>query len=106
RSLGEAHREPGDHGARARLAYDEIFANQLALLLLRQSARRHKTSPLAGDGRLTNALKLPYELTFAQRRVSEEIRGDMAQDRPMLRLLQGDVGAGKTLVALLAMLNA
>ncbi len=105
-ALAEAHREPGSTDARRRLAYDEIFANQLALLLLRQSARRRKTAPLAGDGRLTDALKIPYELTFAQRRVSEEIRGDLAQDRPMLRLLQGDVGSGKTLVAVLAMLTA
>ena len=83
-----------------------MFANQLALLLLRQSQRRHRTSPLAGPGELTAKLRLPYELTGAQRRVAEEIRGDMAQQAPMLRLLQGDVGSGKTLVALLAMLTA
>jgi ATP-dependent DNA helicase RecG len=106
RSLAEAHRAPGEAGARQRLAYDEIFANQLALLLLRQSARRKSTTPLPGDGRLTDALRLPYALTGAQRRVLEEIRGDMAQQRPMLRLLQGDVGSGKTLVAMLAMLTA
>ena len=64
------------------------------------------TMPLAGDGRLTDKLRLPYQLTGAQRRVIEEIRGDMAQSAPMLRLLQGDVGSGKTLVALLAMLAA
>ncbi|MGH6729150.1 MAG: ATP-dependent DNA helicase RecG, partial [Sphingomicrobium sp.] len=105
-ALGEAHREPGADDARRRLAYVEIFANQLALLLLRQSARRKKTIALAGDGRLTKALRLPYELTIAQKRVVEEICGDMAQERPMLRLLQGDVGSGKTLVAMLAMLAA
>ncbi len=105
-ALGEAHREPTADEPRRRLAYDEIFANQLALLLLRQSARRKKTTPLAGDGRLTDALRLPYELTIAQQRVAGEIRGDMAQERPMLRLLQGDVGSGKTLVAMLAMLSA
>ena len=70
------------------------------------SARRKATNPLPGDGGLSGALRLPYELTMAQRRVVEEIRGDMAQSRPMLRLLQGDVGSGKTVVALLAMLNA
>ena len=105
-SLAEAHREPGADGARRRLAYDEIFANQLALLLLRQSQQRRRTVPLAGTGELPRKLKLPYELTDAQRRVIRDIRGDMAQHVPMLRLLQGDVGSGKTLVALLAMLAA
>jgi len=104
--LAEAHREPGAEDARRRLAYDEIFANQLALLLLRQSQRRHRTIPLAGTGELPRKLKLPYELTDAQRRVIRDIRGDMGQTVPMLRLLQGDVGSGKTLVALLAMLAA
>jgi ATP-dependent DNA helicase RecG len=104
-SLAEAHREPAEN-ARKRLAYDEIFANQLALLLLRQSQRRHRTVSLPGTGTLTGKLRLPYQLTGAQRRVIEEIRGDMAQSAPMLRLLQGDVGSGKTLVALMAMLAA
>ncbi len=105
-SLALAHREPGAEDARKRLAYDEIFANQLALLLLRQSQRRRRTVPLPGTGTLTDSLRLPYQLTGAQRRVVGEIHGDMAQDVPMLRLLQGDVGSGKTLVALLAMLAA
>ena len=105
-SLALAHREPNATEARQRLAYDEIFANQLALLLLRQSQRRHRTVALPGSGELTDKLKLPYQLTGAQRRVTEEIRGDMSQSAPMLRLLQGDVGSGKTLVALLAMLAA
>jgi ATP-dependent DNA helicase RecG len=105
-SLAEAHREPGAETSRRRLAYDEIFANQLALLLLRQSQRRRRTVPLAGTGKLTGKLQLPYHLTGAQRRVIEEIRGDLTQSAPMLRLLQGDVGSGKTLVALLAMLSA
>jgi ATP-dependent DNA helicase RecG len=103
-SLALAHREPGS--GRARLAYDEIFANQLALLLLRESQRRHRTNALPGTGELIRNLKLPYELTDAQRRVIREIRGDMAQTVPMLRLLQGDVGSGKTLVAVAAMLTA
>ena len=105
-SLAKIHLDPLATSARNRLAYDEIFANQLALLLIRQSARRRRTRPLPGDGSITAKLKLPYQLTGAQARVIEEIRGDMAQDRPMLRLLQGDVGAGKTLVGLLAMLTA
>src|SRR3954470_12174116 len=103
-SIGEAHREPGAEQARRRLAYDEIFANQLALMLLRASSRRKRTIPLGGTGELIAKLKLPYQLTGAQRRVAEEIRGDMSQNVPMLRLLQGDVGSGKTLVAILAML--
>jgi ATP-dependent DNA helicase RecG len=105
-SLALAHREPGAEEARKRLAYDEIFANQLALLLLRQSQRRRQTVPLAGTGELIRKLQLPYQLTDAQRRVIREIRGDMAQMVPMLRLLQGDVGSGKTLVATAAMLAA
>jgi len=105
-ALAEAHAEPNATSSRRRLAYDEVFANQLALMLLRQSSRRHRTVPLAGDGLLTDKLRLPYSLTGAQRRVIEEIRGDMAQAVPMLRLLQGDVGSGKTLVALMAILIA
>jgi ATP-dependent DNA helicase RecG len=105
-ALAEAHSDPAATTARKRLAYDEIFANQLALLLLRQVARRKRGVPLQGDGRLSAKLQLPYRLTGAQQRVIGEIRGDMAQDKPMLRLLQGDVGSGKTLVALLAMLEA
>ena len=66
--------------------------------------RRKRTIPLGGTGELIGKLQLPYQLTGAQRRVAEEIRGDMAQNVPMLRLLQGDVGSGKTLVAVLAML--
>ena len=105
-ALAEAHSDPRATSAGKRLAYDEIFANQLALLLLRQVARRKRGVPLQGNGRLAGQLQLPYRLTDAQRRVIDEIRGDMAQDKPMLRLLQGDVGSGKTLVALLAMLEA
>jgi ATP-dependent DNA helicase RecG len=105
-AIAEANRDPGTEDPRRRLAYDEIFANQLALVLLRQASRRKSGLPLAGTGDLIGKLKLPYQLTGAQRRVTEEIRGDMAQSAPMLRLLQGDVGSGKTLVALMAMLTA
>jgi len=105
-AIAEAHRDPGSEGPRRRLAYDEIFANQLALVLLRQASRRKSGVPLAGTGGLIGKLELPYQLTGAQRRVIEEIRGDMAQSAPMLRLLQGDVGSGKTLVALMSMLTA
>ena len=100
------HVDPADAKARERLAYDELFANQLALQLVRASSRRRRGVPLAGDGRLRDALKLPYTPTGAQARTIAEIEGDLAQAAPMLRLLQGDVGAGKTLVALMAMLIA
>jgi ATP-dependent DNA helicase RecG len=105
-SIAEAHREPGAGGAIRRLAYDEIFANQLALMLLRQSQRRRQTISLPGTGELARKLQLPYQLTDAQRRVIRDIRGDLGQATPMLRLLQGDVGSGKTLVAVMAMLAA
>jgi ATP-dependent DNA helicase RecG len=105
-ALAAAHGDPERTEARDRLAYDEIFANQLALSLVRASSRRRKGLPLAGDGRLRGLLRLPYVPTGAQRRAIAEIEGDLAQDVPMLRLLQGDVGSGKTLVALHAMLTA
>ena len=105
-ALATIHTQPGDGAARDRLAYDEVFANQLALMLLRQSTRRRRGTPLTGDGRLRCLLKLPYAPTRAQARTIAEIEGDMAQPVPMLRLLQGDVGSGKTLVALNAMLIA
>ena len=92
--------------ARDRLAYDELFANALALMLVRQQNRARKGQSLQGDGSLRDRLQLPFPLTGAQRRSIDEIAGDMAQASPMLRLLQGDVGAGKTVVALEAMLVA
>jgi len=105
-AIARIHADPSDPLARERLAYDELFANQLALMLVRASSRRRRGQPLAGDGRLRDALKLPYSPTGAQSRSIAEIEGDLAQATPMLRLLQGDVGAGKTLVALMAMLVA
>ena len=100
-----AHR--GEHAAaRDRLAYDELLANALALMLVRADNRRRKGQPLQGDGSLRGKLALPFPLTGAQQRSIGEIEGDMAQEWPMLRLLQGDVGSGKTVVALEAMLLA
>jgi ATP-dependent DNA helicase RecG len=104
--LERAHCDPADKQAQARLAYDELFANQLALALTRASARRRRGVPLTGDGRLRDGLNLPYRPTGAQIRAIGEIEGDMQQSTPMLRLLQGDVGSGKTLVALMALLTA
>lgn len=89
-----------------RLAYDEIFANQLAFMLVRASNRAKKGVSIQGDGHLRDQIKLPFELTGAQKRCISEIEGDLAQSSPMLRLLQGDVGSGKTLVALMALLSA
>ncbi|PCG15910.1 MULTISPECIES: ATP-dependent DNA helicase RecG [Sphingomonas] len=100
------HADPADATARARLAYDEVFANQLALSIVRADTRRRRGRALAGDGRLRDMLRLPYQLTGAQARSVREIEGDMAQSSPMLRLLQGDVGSGKTLVAAMALLIA
>jgi len=105
-ALTQAHEDPGAKAARERLAYDEVFASQLALMLLRAQTRRRRGMPIQGDGHLRDALKLPFAPTGAQRRAFGEIEGDMAQPIPMLRLLQGDVGSGKTLVALMALLNA
>jgi ATP-dependent DNA helicase RecG len=105
-ALETAHRDPAATQARERLAYDEVFANQLALMLVRASSRRRKGVALKGDDSLRGRLKLPYQATGAQRRAIAEIEGDLQQEVPMLRLLQGDVGSGKTLVALVAMLTA
>jgi ATP-dependent DNA helicase RecG len=95
-----------DNIARDRLAYDELFANQLAMRLVRASHNRVRGVAIAGNDSLVAQLKLPFALTSAQRRVIEEIQGDLAQSKPMLRLLQGDVGSGKTMVALHALLVA
>src|SRR5215203_5947796 len=93
---------------RRRLAYDELLASQLALALVRSRMRRLPGRINAGDGRLVAVLRkaLPYALTGAQARAVEDIRRDLVADTRMLRLLQGDVGSGKTAVALLAMASA
>ncbi len=105
-ALTRLHESPGDGIAQERLAYDEVFANQLALMLVRASSRRRRGFGLKGDGHLRDMLRLPYSLTGAQQRTINEIEGDLTQDVPMVRLLQGDVGSGKTLVALYALLVA
>lgn len=93
---------------RARLAYDELLAHQLTLALARARVRRAKGRVSSGDGALRRAVleALPYAPTGAQIRCIGEIAEDMASERRMNRLLQGDVGAGKTLVALSALLIA
>ncbi|WP_448586618.1 ATP-dependent DNA helicase RecG [Thermaurantiacus sp.] len=94
-----------DAVARDRLAYDELLAGQLAWALVRARRRTRRTRPLVGTGRITGPMlgALPFQLTGAQARAFDEIAADMAQDHAMLRLLQGDVGSGKTLVAALAL---
>ncbi len=94
--------------ARERLAYDEFMAHQLTLALARSSLRQTKGRATRGDGRLQHRVTqaLPYTLTGAQTRAIADISADMAQERRMNRLLQGDVGAGKTLVAFMALLVA
>jgi ATP-dependent DNA helicase RecG len=93
---------------RRRLAYDEMLASQLALLLIRDHQRRQAGRPLAGDGALRRRAlaALPFALTGAQRRAIAEIEADLARPLRMLRLVQGDVGSGKTVVAFFAMLIA
>ncbi len=97
-----------DHPARARLAYDELLAHQLTMALARASRRRAPGVVSAGDGRLRRPVlaALPYRPTAAQDRAVAEIAADMARPQRMSRLLQGDVGSGKTLVAFLALLIA
>ncbi|MEX0502405.1 ATP-dependent DNA helicase RecG [Alphaproteobacteria bacterium LSUCC0719] len=108
------HPQTGDEllplaAARSRLAFDELLANQLALALVRHAAAEAMPGRcFAGTAALTQALldSLPFALTGAQRRAIDEIRADQISAQRMLRMLQGDVGSGKTLVALFAMLHA
>lgn len=94
--------------ARERLAYDELFAHQITLALARQLERRKKGRISTGDGRLQCRVltALPYAPTGAQTRAVAEITTDMSGPMRMNRLLQGDVGAGKTFVAFMALLRA
>ena len=89
------------HAACQRLIIEELTAHQLSLLYRRQQLHQHKAPKCATKSALTDQLfgALPFELTGAQKRVMTDITADMATSIPMLRLVQGDVGAGKTLVA-------
>ena len=97
----------GVHPAQQRLAFEELLAQYLSLQQLRQQVRSHKAAPVQNDGRLITALlqNLPFKLTSAQEKAVTEIRSDLEKDSPMLRLLQGDVGSGKTVVAAIAALQ-
>ncbi|HSV18301.1 MAG TPA: ATP-dependent DNA helicase RecG [Casimicrobiaceae bacterium] len=96
------------HPAWARLKFDELVAQQLSMKLHRRARAERRAPVLTGTGELTGALltRIPFKLTRAQQRVVREIAHDLRRATPMQRLLQGDVGAGKTIVAALAALQA
>ena len=110
-AVSEAHFPPGEvqlQRARHRLAYEDFLLLQLGLAILRARTTRARGIAMSPPGALVGRLRaaLPWSLTGAQERVWSEIRGDMAAPYPMHRLLQGDVGSGKTIVAALAVLTA
>ena len=104
---GQGDLDP-DNLCRTRLAYDELLANQLALALIRRASRKLPGRSTCGNKKFRRQVlaSLPFDLTDAQKNALAEINNDMMQPGRMLRLLQGDVGSGKTIVALLAALTA
>jgi ATP-dependent DNA helicase RecG len=100
--------ENRSHPAWQRVKFDELLAQQLSMRLHHERRNRIRAHPLAASVRLSRQLEqnLGFELTGAQRRVLNEIRSDLARSHPMQRLLQGDVGSGKTIVAAMAALQA
>ncbi|APP75149.1 ATP-dependent DNA helicase RecG [Xanthomonas vesicatoria] len=98
----------GGHPAQQRLALEELLAHQLSLRRQRIALQRFHAPVLPGNGTLVRRLRaaLPFQLTGAQQRVFEQIAHDLAQPSPMLRLVQGDVGSGKTVVAAMAAMLA
>jgi ATP-dependent DNA helicase RecG len=117
-ALSFVHRPPADapvdalmekqHVSQRRLVFEELLAHHLSLLDLKRSFQKHQAFPLSQRGQLTKRFleNLSFKLTSAQQRVAEEISQDLLKPNPMLRLVQGDVGSGKTVVAALAMLQA
>jgi len=117
-ALSYVHRPPpgadlapldaGRHPAQRRLAFEELLAHQLSLRLLRREIRSDAAWPLRPAGELARRFRaaLPFALTGAQERALGEVAADLASASPMLRLVQGDVGSGKTVVAALAALAA
>lgn len=100
--------EQGRHPAQQRLIKEELLAHNLSMLKLRQNSDVHDALPLVGDDKVSEKFlgALPFSPTNAQTRVVAEIKADLAKTQPMMRLVQGDVGSGKTLVAALAALTA
>ncbi|KEF30299.1 ATP-dependent DNA helicase RecG [Marinobacter nitratireducens] len=98
----------GRHPAQQRLVMEELLAHQLSLLQVREQIQAREALPLLPAGDLVQRFQesLPFDLTGAQRHVLSDIRQDLSQPVPMLRLVQGDVGSGKTVVAALAALQA
>ena len=98
----------GTHPAQQRLAFEELMAHNLSLLRVRQSIQIHQAPALARGGKAATQFQknLPFQLTGAQQRVANEAAADLSQSLPMLRLVQGDVGSGKTVVAALAAMQA
>ena len=96
----------GSHPAQQRLAFEELLAHHLSLRRLRLAEDKSRAAPLTGEGRLAAQFRaaLPFKLTGAQERVAAEIAKDISKAHPMMRLVQGDVGSGKTVVAALAAL--
>lgn len=107
-SVSMARLEAGKHPAQQRLALEELIAHQLCLLNLRHHIIQQPAPALNSSKQLTQPFceQLPFELTKAQKRVAEDIQKDLANEYPMMRLVQGDVGSGKTVVAALAALQA
>jgi ATP-dependent DNA helicase RecG len=117
-ALAYVHRPPADapvelllagrHPAQRRLAFEELLAHQLSLKLLRQRVQSDPGWSLKSNGVLKSRLlaALPFQLTAAQQRVLAEIESDLALTKPMLRLVQGDVGCGKTLISAVAAAHA
>ena len=114
KSLQNVHNPQNHEGispfnkSRMRLAYDELLANQLALTMIREHQKKRKGRSVKGSGILSARVDniLPFKLTSDQSKVLNEIRDDLITTNRMLRLLQGDVGSGKTIVAFYAILTA
>jgi len=100
--------EAGQHPAQRRLAFEELLSHRLCMRRLRLASNVRPAPPMPAQGRLTETFlnALPFTLTAAQQKVSAEIAHDLNRSQPMLRLIQGDVGSGKTVVAALAALRA